>query len=307
MKLGKSLGYAAVVAASLLQSNRAYAADPSTVSWSDEWPRVKWWEVMGAFALTVGDTEYEDRVPLPNHAIWNRPILFDSWARNVFRGRTAALQSAASTSTNIMYEGGALVPFIVDDYLGAAALHQNADVAWQLAVIDLESFGISGVVSLTAEHTVGRARPYTESCDSHGQVLDSRGHVLQTCGTGNDFRSFFSGHAAATSTTAGLVCVHHQHLPLFGGGFADLAPCLVMIGVSAATGVLRLVYDEHWASDVIVGWADGVLSGYVLPSLMHFGFGSGRPVGEIDVGYAHITPTILPRPDGAELGMIGVF
>jgi hypothetical protein len=56
---------------------------------------------------------------------------------------------------------------------------------------------------------------------------------MQTCGTGNDFRSFYSGHATATATTASLVCVHHQHLPLFGGGFADLVPCLIMIGVSA--------------------------------------------------------------------------
>lgn len=130
---------------------------------------------------------------------------------------------------------------------------------------------------------------------------------MQTCGTANDFRSFYSGHATATATTAGLVCVHHQHLPLFGGGFADLAPCLLMIGVSATTGVLRLVYDEHWASDVMVGWADGVLSGYVLPSLLHFGFGSGHPVGEIRTGSLDMAPSLLARPGGTELGMVGVF
>jgi membrane-associated phospholipid phosphatase len=186
-------------------------------------------------------------------------------------------------------------------------LQQNADVAWQLAVIDLQSFGVAGLVSLGAEHFVGRARPYTLSCNANGQVLDEHGHVLQTCGTGNDFRSFYSGHAALVSTTASLVCLHHQHLPLFGGGFADLAPCLAMIGIAAATGVLRIVYDEHWASDVIVGWADGVLSGYVLPSLMHFGFGSGRPVGEIRSGSLQMVPTLLPRLGGTELGMVGTF
>jgi membrane-associated phospholipid phosphatase len=206
-----------------------------------------------------------------------------------------------------MYQAGALVPFVMDDYFAAASVHQNADVALQLAMIDLQSFGIAGLVSLAAEHAVGRMRPYVLSCDAHGQVLDAQGHVLQTCGTGNDFRSFYSGHATATATTAGLVCVHHQHLPLFGGGFADLAPCLVMIGVSAATGVLRVVYDEHWASDVMVGWADGVLSGYVLPSLLHFGFGSDHPVGEVKSGTLDMVPTLLPRPGGTELGMLGVF
>jgi hypothetical protein len=306
MKRAWRLFGAATVAAGLAAPRVAHA-DPSKVEWSDSWPRVHWWEVVDSLILTVGDTEFEDRVPLPSRATWNSPILFDTWARSVFRGRTAALQSFASTSTDIMYKAGSLVPFVVDDYFAAASVHQNAEVAWQLAVIDLQSFGIAGLVSLTAEHAVGRARPYTLSCDANNQVLDAQGHVLQTCGTGNDFRSFYSGHATATATTAGLVCVHHQHLPLFGGGFADLAPCLLMIGVSAATGVLRLVYDEHWASDVMVGWADGVLSGYVLPSLLHFGFGSGRPVGEIKTGSIDAVPTLLPRPGGTELGMVGVF
>jgi hypothetical protein len=283
-------------------------ADPATVKWDQAWPRVQLWEVVDAFALTVGDTVFEDHVPLPSHATWNSPILFDTWARNLLRGRTAAIQSFASTSTDIMYKAGALIPFVVDDYFAAASLHQNAEVAWQLAIIDFQAFGMAGLVSLTAEHAVGRARPYTLSCDSNGQVLDAQGRLTQTCGTGNDFRSFYSGHATATATTAGLVCVHHQHLPLFGGGFADLAPCLLMIGVSAASGVLRVVYDEHWASDVIIGWVDGVLSGYIVPSLLHFGFGGGRPVGEIRAGNADAVPTLLAAPGGgAELGLIGSF
>lgn len=305
MKLS-GLFCAAPVAVGLSLASTAHA-DPSRVEWSDEWPRVRLWEAISAFALTIGDTEIEDRVPLPSHATWNSPILFDSWARSVFRGHTAAVQSFASTSTDIMYKAGALVPFMVDDYFAAMSVHRNADVGLQLLVIDFQSFGIAGLISLTTEHAVGRARPYTLSCDASGQVLDAHGHVLQTCGTSNDFRSFYSGHATATATTAGLVCVHHQHLPLFGGGFADLAPCLFMIGVSAATGVLRLVYDEHWASDVIVGWADGVLSGYVLPSLLHFGFGGGRPIGEIRSGSLEMAPTLLPRPGGTQLGMVGVF
>jgi membrane-associated phospholipid phosphatase len=306
MRLGRILLRTAMVAGAL-PIPRVARADPSTVQWSDEWPRVQLWEVIDALALTVGDTEFEDRVPLPNHATWTRPILFDTWARDTFRGRTAAVQQFASTSTDWMYRAGALVPFVMDDYFAAAGLHQNADVALQLAMLDLQSFGIAGLVSLAAEHAVGRMRPYVLSCDSHGQVLDAQGHVLQTCGTGNDFRSFYSGHATATATTAGLVCVHHQHLPLFGGGAADLAPCLVMIAVSAATGILRLVYDEHWASDVMVGWVDGVLSGYVLPSLLHFGFGGEKPVGEIRSGSLDMVPTLLPTVGGTQLGMVGVF
>jgi hypothetical protein len=311
MKVPAHVPAAAAAAAAALATGlsvpSAAHADPARVEWSEEWPRVRLWEAIDALALTFGDAAIENRVPLPSHATWNSPILFDSWARSVFRGRTAALQSFASTSSDWMFKAGALVPFLVDDYFAAASVHLNADVALQLAVIDLQSFGIAGLVSLGAEHAVGRARPYTEDCGAGGQVRDANGRVTQTCGTSNDYRSFFSGHAAATATTAGLVCVHHQHLPLFGGGFADLAPCLVMIGVSATAGIFRMIYDEHWASDVVIGWMDGVLSGYVLPSLLHFGFGGGRPLGEIRSGILELVPTLLPSPGGTELGMVGVF
>jgi membrane-associated phospholipid phosphatase len=296
-----------LLVAAASSSRTAAAGDPAQVEWSPDWPRAHIWEVGAAAALTVGDTLYEDHVPLPSKAIWHGGILFDGWARGVFRGHTAIVQSTASTLSDGFFKIGSLVPFVVDDYFATLSIHQNVEVAAQLAVIDLESLGFAGLVSLVAEHGIGRARPYTLSCGPNGQVLDAQGHFMQQCGTPNDYRSFYSGHATATATVAGLVCVHHQHLPLFGGGFADLAPCLAMIGISVATGFLRLVYDEHWASDVIVGWADGFLSGYVLPSLLHFGFSSGKPLGEVRSGTLDMMPTLLPCPGGSELGMVGVF
>ena len=106
---------------------------------------------------------------------------------------------------------------------------------------------------------------------------------------------------------AGLTCVHHQHLPLYGGGVADLAPCLAMIGVSLGTGVARIMGDRHWASDVLTGWTVGALSGYVLPSVLHYGFGGGRPMGEMRVGGARIVPTLLAQVGGAGFGVVGSY
>jgi membrane-associated phospholipid phosphatase len=296
--------WALAVALALLSiPSEAQATDPDRVEWSPDWPRVRLWEAVAAVALAIGDTEIEERVPLPGSATWRGGILFDDWARGVFRGRTVSAQSTASTVSDALFKVGSLVPFIIDLYFATLSVHQNADVALQMLVIDLESFGISGLISLTGEHGVGRSRPYTEDCG----LRDASGNLLHTCGTGNDNRSFFSGHAAATATAAGLTCVHHQHFPLFGGGVADLAPCLVMIGVSAATGILRLVYDEHWASDVVVGWTVGALSGYVLPSVLHYGFGSGRRAGAIRSGSVDMVPTLMPYRGGAGVGMVGVF
>ncbi len=110
---------------------------------------------------------------------------------------------------------------------------------------------------------------------------------------------------AAVTTVAGLTCAHHQHLPLYGGGFADLAPCLVMMGLAATTGVLRLVYDEHWASDIIVGWAAGAASGYVLPSVLHYGFGARPP--EVHTGDLTLVPTLGVYGGAPGIGAVGVF
>ena len=294
----------ACAAAGVVLPRTAQAGDPDRVEWSDDWPRARLWEVGAAVVLTVGDTEFEDRVPISSTR-WRGGILFDDWARSVFRGQTAAVQSTASTISDYMFVGGSLVPLIVDNYFVTLDVHQNADVAVQMLVMNMESLGLSGIISLSAEHFVGRARPYVEDC-RNGHVYSSSGELLpNSCGGPNDSRSFFSGHVAAVTTVAGLTCAHHQHLPLYGGGFADLAPCLFMMGLAATTGVLRLVYDEHWASDIIVGWAAGAASGYVLPSVLHYGFG-GRPV-EVHTGDLTLVPTLGVYGGAPGIGAVGVF
>jgi hypothetical protein len=50
-----------------------------------------------------------------------------------------------------------------------------------------------------------------------------------------------------------------------------------------------------------------VFSGYVLPSLLHDGFGGGRPVGEVQVSGIHLVPIPQAYRGGAGLGVAGVF
>jgi len=306
--VGRGLLATGLVASALLAAADAGATDPDRVEWSKDWPRARLWEGISAVVLTVADAEIEPNIPIQGQAHWRGGILFDDWVRSGLRGGTAAIQSAASTASDVLYYGGTVGPLVLDNYFVTLSIHQNADVAFQMLVINMQSLGVSGLISLVAEHGAGRARPYTDKCDAQGHIYDPSGALMTNhCGTRNDYRSFFSGHTAAVSTMAGLTCAHHQHIPLYGGGFADLAPCLVMIGAATATGVLRIVYDEHWTTDVLTGAIIGAASGYVLPSLLHYGFGNGRGIGEVRSGSTLVIPTVVGYPGGAGLGAVGIF
>ncbi|HEX7663724.1 MAG TPA: phosphatase PAP2 family protein [Polyangiaceae bacterium] len=286
----------------------ARAEDPDKVEWSKDWPRMRAVEVADVFALTAASYAINAYWEPRHTANWHGGILFDDAVRKLLKGRTLAIQETAGNVSDNLYKFGVLTPYVVDVFFVSLSIHQNADVALEMLLINMQSLGLAGVLSLSSEHLVGRSRPYVQDCGPDGVVRDANGApLLSHCDGVGDYQSFYSGHAAAVSTMAGLTCAHHQHLPLYGGGFADLAPCLLMMGAAAATGVTRIVADRHWATDVITGWGVGAFSGYVLPSLLHYGFASGHAVGEIKTQNVRMLPSPLVYPGGAGFQMVGLF
>jgi hypothetical protein len=124
-----------------------------------------------------------------------------------------------------------LAPYAVDVGLGALAIHENPDVAFQLALIDFEVLTLAGMTQLLGSRLTGRLRPsfYDKGCPPEG------------CPRGDDFRSFLSGHAMATFTAAGLMCVHHEMIPLFGGGAPDPLACAWGISAATLVSTMRIV------------------------------------------------------------------
>ena len=53
------------------------------------------------------------------------------------------------------------------------------------------------------------------------------------------------------------------------------------MSASAATGILRMVADEHYATDVLAGWGAGALFGTALP--LFFPGWSGMGTGDASV------------------------
>jgi PAP2 superfamily len=283
----------------------AAAEQEKEVRWSDDWHRVRLIEVADILALTVASIGL-NATPVPDHAHWSKPILFDDAARKLFKSNDPHVQELAGTWSDRLYQGMVLAPYIIDNYVVALGVHENADVALQMTLINLQSLGLSGVMSLGAEHAVGRARPYVQDCANPKGGPDKVG--FNQCGTEGDFQSFYSGHAAATFTMAGLTCAHHQHLPLWGGGLPDALACFGMVGLAATTGILRMVVDRHWASDVLLGTTVGIVNGYVIPMWLHYGFGPKRPIPTVvQTSFGYIAPIPEVLPGGAGLGVAGVF
>ena len=66
-------------------------------------------------------------------------------------------------------------------------------------------------------------------------------------------------------------------------------------GVAAGTATLRVVADQHWSSDVIVGAAFGTFSGTFIPWVLHYRTGNLPDAPDPD----SISIQVVPTPTGA--------
>ncbi len=234
-------------------------------------------------------------VKASDHPKWIGPILFDTPVRDALRLRTrAGIQTALDAS----YYAALITPVqtLVDSIVLPLA-DGNPELAWQLALMDAQSFALSGLVTASLYDTVGRARPSYAECKA-GTSVDP------LCNAGA-YASFPSGHTSAAMTGAGLLCAHHGALPLYGGGAWDVAACVEGLTVGATVGVLRMMADRHYASDVLTGGAIGFFSGYGLPMLLHY---RKKPLGEV-VNRDDVKVAIAPGGGGTPIGaqVLGMF
>ena len=68
---------------------------------------------------------------------------------------------------------------------------------------------------------------------------------------------------------------------------------------AAAVGTLRIVGDQHYASDVLLGAGIGTMSGLGIPWLLHYGPWARRP--EASTGPA-FTWHVVGVPNGLGIG-----
>ncbi len=251
--------FAALAVTAGLGSASTAIADPS---WDDSWPKVSPVEAYATGAVIGGTVLYTAVAPDPKQR-WSGGILLDDPVRNAFRARTASGRRAADLTSDALLWSMVAWPFVD---VGAVALYADDTngVVGQMALISAESIAISTFGKQTVSDLAGRERPYQRGCAEDDEYVPA-------CGSADSNRSFYSGHTALAVTGASLVCLHRGQLDDVYGG---RPVCVVAASTAATVGLLRIVADRHYLSDVLVGGGLGLASGLLLPRLAHYRRGS---------------------------------
>jgi membrane-associated phospholipid phosphatase len=148
----------------------------------------------------------------------------------------------------------------------AWGVHGSPDVAWQMLMIDAEAFAFNSALTGVIKRAGGRARPATSACRADPSY-DPR------CATKTGLRSFYSGHASTAFTSAGLTCLHHSQLGLYGRD-GDVLACVSATTLATSVALERVLADRHYATDVLTGAASGLVSGALIPWLSFYRHGA---------------------------------
>ncbi|WP_437814204.1 phosphatase PAP2 family protein [Sorangium sp. So ce1078] len=259
------------------------------VAWDPRWPRFRVSEYVATGLLAA--TAFGTLAIPPSEGRWTTVNGFDGSARDALRIRSDRQREMARDASDLLLT-------LMTNHLAVDALlvtwwgHGRGSVAWEMAMIDIEALAFNAALNGVVAGLTSRERPYRAGCTGPEEQQD------RDCRGSKRYRSFFSGHSSTAFTAAGLVCSHHAHLPLYGGGAPDALACAASLGTAAAVAALRVVSDQHFATDALTGATVGALTGFGLPWLLHYRGGApaaGAPRGD------GVSIRFVPAPLGGYL------
>lgn len=204
-----------------------------------------------------------------------------------------------------------VLPFVPAVFYGIdATAITRSGAPWWLAdpnqdhrvVAYAEALGWTMTATGLAKVLVGRTRPYA--------VLDHP----ELAGRAREVDvSFFSGHTAAMFTAATFISLDASRR-LSAGVLAGapawkrvllgtVVPYTVAFGTASLVGVSRVIDQQHWPSDVLMGALVGSTIAH-LAYLTHFD-DTGQPRRRLDAGIPVRMARLIPTLNGAAL--VGAF
>jgi membrane-associated phospholipid phosphatase len=245
--------------------------------------------VAGALAVTL-------LVKYPDEPRWEGGILFDDAIREAFRARNPGMRDSIRVASDLTLLTTVVQAALIDGFLVPMA-DASWDVTWQLTLINAQAFSLNILIATLLFKAAARARPTTQDC-----LDDPTSDPL--CDTGS-YASFPSSHTSTAFTAAGLTCIHHANLPLYGGEPWDSMACAGAVTLATMTGLFRIIGDRHYATDVLMGAAIGFSLGYVYPWLFHYQYTDE----DNSSSSSQLRWGLVPGTQGAPFGMsaLGIF
>jgi membrane-associated phospholipid phosphatase len=262
-----------------------------------DFPTFRLWQFVAIGLQTAGNL-YIELVDVPSAGEhWRSPLPLDRPIRDGLVAQSEAGKKNARTIADTIWYATEYYVVVVDSLLVPLAFDGfNTRVASQMTLINWQALGLSGILTRIAHHTVPRARPITYGCSEEPGAE----FPCQPSGPG-----FFSGHVAMATTGAALSCAHHAAMPLYGSGPAGGITCGLLATGSVTVGLMRIVADKHWFTDVLVGHIVGASVGLGLPWFLHY---QHRITPDMSaLGVSDVVWLPAATPDGGSLSLIGFF
>jgi membrane-associated phospholipid phosphatase len=270
------------------------------VEWNPAWPKFQTGEWI-AGGVGIAAALASRILPLPS-SHWQGGIGIDESARDALRLHTPAARRRARDGSDIALTINVSWPFF-DALVVAGWYRDSPEVGVQQALISAEVLAVTAGMQGLASYFTSRERPYGREC---GDELPAN---TRDCVARDRVYSFYSGHSAAAFASAGVNCMHHAYVPLYGGGAADDWACAGMFGVAATTALLRVATDVHYVSDVAMGALIGTTTGLLLPWALHYRHGAAVKRGvEMDASAPRdLQLTVVPSISPGFGGLYGVL
>lgn len=259
-----------------------------------EWRASRFGTLDGIVTLAAGSGALAAAVirPRPQHA-FSGGVAFDEDVRRWLRPDDVHMRYVYRDASDVGVSLAIAWPVLADALVTAWWYRESPDVAWQMGLIDAQTFAVAAAVQGVTNVIASRERPYGRNCGTDelpAESLDCEGTI--------HYRSFFSGHSTFSFAGAALVCIHHFENALLGAPW-DALSCAGGYAVAAPTATFRVAADVHYASDVLIGALVGTLVGYGVPLIHYLGPEPSPPSASA------VRWTLVPSVGG--VGVLGVF
>ena len=215
----------------------------------------------------------------PQGGLW-----FDDGVRNALRASSYSGRLFASDLSDVLLGLSVSYAIIGDPLINATWLRNSPDAGRELFLLNTEVLAVTLGVQQTVASVVGRERPYGRTCGT-----SELSEETSQCEGKDRYRSFFSGHTSVPFALAAATCTHHLYLPLSGTTRNAWIACASGFLVAGTTGLMRIVADYHYSTDVLAGALTGSAIGFGIP-LLHYATGVRLPAAQVAGVHLQVAP-----------------